>query len=123
MTDHVTFAVTGPETGPADLFLDDTNNLAMATKAEAVGQHGRQRLKAYEGEWFLDLEAGVPWLDEVLGKRFDPVAAEAVMKDCLLDTEGVTEVTGFSTRFDRSTRELTSSNISVMTEYDEEVSI
>ncbi|CTQ67102.1 hypothetical protein [Roseibium alexandrii] len=123
MTERIAPAMTGPETGPYDLHLDETGNLAMVRNSEAIGQHARQRLQSFEGEWFLDLQSGVPWLTDVMGKRFDPVLADAVMKSCLLDTDGVTEVTGFSTTFDRATRNLKSSSISVATIYDEEVSL
>lgn len=37
-----------------DLYLAADGNLAVATDALAVGQHGRQRLQTHAGEWFLD---------------------------------------------------------------------
>lgn len=52
---------------PADLYLADDGNLAVVRDAEAIGQHARQRLMAYEGEWFLDKDAGVPWFRDLLG--------------------------------------------------------
>lgn len=110
-------------TAPADLHLDETGNLVIVTDAEAVGQHVRQRLMAYEGEWFLDREVGVPWFRDLLGGQYDPVLAESVLKAEILDTDGVTDITTFSVRFDRQTRGLGSYNIEVSTEYDEEVSV
>jgi len=108
---------------PADIYFDDTGNLAMVSNTEAIGQHARQRLMTHTGEWFLDKDAGVPWTSEVLGFRYDPVLAEAVFKAVLWDTDGVTEVTTFSARFDRETRNLSMYNIEVLTEYDEEVAV
>lgn len=110
-------------TAPADLFLDANSTLAFVYDAEAIGHHARQRLMTFEGEWFLDRFAGVPWLSDVLGKMYDPVMAEAVVKAELLDTDGVVDLTSFSTRFSRETRGLDAFNIEVLTIYDQEVRI
>ena len=105
---------------PADLYLDDTGNLAVVRDAEAVGQHVRQRLMTYEGEWFLDRTAGVPWVRNILGHQYKPVLAESVLKAEILDTDGVTEINSFSVRFDVEVRGLSAFNIEVLTEYDQE---
>lgn len=106
-----------------DLFLAADGNLATVTDAEAVGQHARQRLQTYEREWFLDTTAGVPWLDQVLGKGYDPALAEAVVKAEILETDGVTEIEGFSVSFERGSRRLHIKSIEVMTIYQEVVAI
>lgn len=120
MTDRIGLAV-DPVTN--DIFLRADGNLAMVNDAEAVGQHARQRLQTYEGEWFLDTVAGVPWLDGILGSSYDPALAESVVKAELLDTEGVTEITSFSVRFTRQSRGLIIDSIEVLTDYDEGISI
>jgi hypothetical protein len=108
---------------PHDLHLDASGNLALVYDAEAVGQHTRQRLKTYDGEWFLDTTAGVTWLTDILGRRYDPSLAEAVIKAEILDTDAVTEITSFSVRFNYETRDLSAYSISVLTEYDQEIAI
>jgi hypothetical protein len=108
---------------PADVHLDANGNLALVFNAEAVGQHVEQRLMAYRGEWFLDTEVGVPWVRDILGGQYDPVLAESVLKAEILDTDGVVEITSFSVRFDRSVRGLGASDITVLTEYDEEANV
>lgn len=106
-----------------DVYLDDDGNIAMVTDAHAIGQHVRQRLGAYRGEWFLDTTAGLPWLNDILGKVYDPAIAEALVKAEILDTEGVTEITSFSVGFDRRARGLSIRSVTVLSEYDEEVSV
>ncbi len=106
-----------------DLFLVGDGNLATVTDAEAVGQHVRQRLSTFSGEWFLDTTAGVPWLDQILGKAYDPAFAESVVKAEILNTDGVTEITSFSVSFDKATRGLIIRSVDVGTIFDEEVSI
>jgi hypothetical protein len=106
-----------------DLLLRADGNLAVVTDAEAVGQHGRQRLQTYSGEWFLDTTCGVPWLDQILGKGYDPALAESVVKAELLDTDGIEEITSFSVAFAKATRGLLIREINVLTMFDEEVSV
>ncbi|MCA0342009.1 MAG: hypothetical protein LCH99_20075 [Proteobacteria bacterium] len=106
-----------------DLFLRADKSLAVVTDAEAVGQHTRQRLQTHEGEWFFDTSAGVPWLDQILGKAYDPALAEAVVKAEILDTDQVTGIEGFSVSFDRATRGLNIRSIEVMTGYQEVVQV
>jgi hypothetical protein len=113
---HVGLAI-DPATN--DLYLEADGNLAMVEDAEAVGQHVRQRLKTFAGEWFIDKNAGVKWLTEVLGRRYDPALAEALIKAEILRTDGVTEITSFSVRFDRVERRLAGYSININTIYGE----
>lgn len=106
-----------------DLALDGAGNMMTVTDAHAVGQHVRQRLKTHQGEWFLDTQAGVPWLDQVLGRQYDPALAEAVIKAEISETAGVTGISGFSVQFDGRTREISAFDMTVETIFDEEVSV
>lgn len=106
-----------------DLFLSSDGNLATVTDAEAVGQHGRQRLQTHAGEWFLDTTCGVPWLSQILGRSADPALAEAVVKAELLETDGIEEITSFSVSFDQGTRGLIINEIEALTMFDEVVSV
>lgn len=106
-----------------DLYLSADGSLAVVTNALAVGQHVRQRLMTFEGEWFLDTTAGVTWLSEVFGKKYDPALAESLTKAEIMDTDGVTEITDFSVRFFQERRNLDIYNVAVMTEYDEKAKV
>lgn len=107
---------------PADIYFVD-NGLAVVRDNEAVGQHVEQRLMAYEGEWFLDNEVGLPWIQEILGGVYDPSLAESVIKAEILDTAGVAEITSFSVRFDLATRGLGAYSIVIITDEDKEVAV
>lgn len=119
MRNHVGISI-HPETNDWHF---EGGNLVMATGAKAVAQHIRQRLRAFQGEWFLDTTAGVPWLAELLGKQYDPTMAEAVVKAEILDTDAVTEITSFSVGFEKNRRELRIRNVEVLTTYDKEVQV
>lgn len=123
MIERIGLALKRDGYAPADLHLTSDGNLATVKNAEAVGQHVRQRLMTYHGEWFLDNQVGVTWLSDVLGQSYDPLIAEALTKGEILETDGVTGIETFSTRFSRDTRGLTAYNITVNTVYDEQVTL
>lgn len=71
--------------------------------AAGVAQNVITRLSLWAGTWFLDKDAGTPWLGKILGKSR---AAEALIKDRILQTPGVNSITQFSTTFDPDKRRL-----------------
>ena len=101
----------------------EASSLVLAWDAEAVGQHVRQRLQTFLGEWFLDTGVGVPWLDQLLGRKYDPALAEAVVKAEILKTDGVREINSFSVSFLETTRGLRIRSIEVLTVYDEVIKV
>lgn len=72
-------------------------------KPEGVGQTIKNRLDLWVGEWFLDKESGTPWIGEILGES---VTAEAVLRDRILDTQGVNEILLFESAFNPNSRKL-----------------
>lgn len=73
---------------------------------EAVGQAVLTRLRLWKGEWFINVEDGTPWLTEILGKRRINRNPDAVIKQRILGTQGVKEITDYSSAFDGNTRQL-----------------
>lgn len=120
MSNHFGISLSENEDGIHDIHFNE-RSLATVSKAEAVAQHCRQRLLTFSEEWFLDKEAGVPWLDEVLGQEYDPDLAESIIKAEILETDGVSEITSFSVKFDRTKRHLSAYDIEIRTKYDEVV--
>lgn len=107
-----------------DLHLDEDGNLVVVTAAEAIGQHIRQRLKCWTGEWFLDTTAGVDWTRYVLGRPPSELPiAEATIKAEILATPGVTEILEFDASYDRSSRGLRIHRCVVTTTYDDTIEI
>lgn len=110
-----------PETH--DLHVTDDGDLATVLDAAAVAQHVKQHLKFWEGEWFLDTTAGVPWIRFVFVKPFDRAVAEAVVKDALLSVPGVTEILSFDASFHAERRHFEVYGVQLQTEFDEVVTI
>lgn len=70
---------------------------------EAPAQAVQTRLALRTGEWFLDTSAGTPWNTKVLGK-FTASVRDATLRKRIIGTQGVTEITAYSSTFDPATR-------------------
>lgn len=102
-----------------DFYLDESGTVATVEDGEAVGEHARQRIKSYQGEWFLDTSSGVPWLQDILGRAQNVDLAESIIKATLIETPGVTDISEFSVRFDRVVRSVEPRDIVLQTEFGE----
>lgn len=102
--------------------LEITNNsLVIVTDARAVAQRVKQHLRLFAGEWFLNTESGVPWIEFVFTKPFDQATAEAVIKDAIMRVPGVVEITSFAMDFRPERRQADVYDLRIRTEFDEEV--
>ena len=102
-----------------DLALDATGNLRMARDGEAIGQHAKQRLKTFQGEWFLDTEAGVPWMKHVFPRPPSLAIAESIIKLEIIRTPGVTEMISFNMIYAPDLRGLEVLSTEIRTIYDD----
>lgn len=103
------------ETEPRDLMLDDDNDiviengdLVFVRGVPAVAQACRIALSMFRGEWFLDLDAGIPYFQQILGAKRDAgiAIANAEIRDALLSVDGVVEIIKLALAFDAATRSL-----------------
>lgn len=76
----------------------------FADLAESVAQRVKTRLYLLKGEWFLDTTAGVPYLQKIATKPVDVAYAESVLKQTILQTDGVASITEWSADLNRQTR-------------------
>lgn len=89
-----------------DLYQGARSGIAIAADADAVVQGIRTRLLLFRGEWFLDVNAGTPWFEEVLTDGQDIRRIESALKTQILATPGVESILSFDLNFDRATRDL-----------------
>lgn len=88
-------------------FVIVNNNLVLVESREFVQQNLKQRLQTLLGECELDTSLGVPYIEEILGKRRQQTIVENILKDVILSTPGVIKLNSFSLEFEESTRILT----------------
>lgn len=106
-----------------DLYLFSDGSLGIAVSNQAIGEHAKQRLNTYLGEWVYDTTVGTPWIQQIFVRPFSPGVANAVIKQRISETPGVTELTEFSLTVDYKTRGVKAVGAKVTTELDGEVSI
>lgn len=96
-----------------DLNHDMTFGAGLANfcvDAEATAQNARTRLQLIQGEWFLDVSAGISYLDNayvtkaITDKPADLAFTEAAIQQEILDTDGVSAITSFESDFDSDAR-------------------
>lgn len=114
-----------PATG--DLKID--SDIHFTTGGDAVQQMIQTRMQTFRGEWFLDLDEGVPYMENdsvsaseaLLGARFDEIKTRQAFNELLVSTPGVAKVETLSVSFDAKTRVL-SVSWRVTTEFGDTVS-
>lgn len=87
-------------------FLLNKGDLYLTTEYQAISQDVRLRLRFFEGEWFLDLDAGVPYFQSILVKSPNLDVIRDVISDAILEAPGVRSITSLNLDFDKATREL-----------------
>lgn len=75
---------------------------------EGVGQSVKTRLLLWIGEWFLDIDEGVPYMQAIIGKKTKQ-EADIAIQERILSTEGVTELLDFQSEIDPDTRKISMS--------------
>lgn len=93
------------DTLTADLIIQN-GDLVLNSGLEAIRQNLQSRLSFFLGEWFLDVDAGVPYYQDVLKKNPDPVILDGVFKDAILGTPGVIGLDEFDMQMDTALRQL-----------------
>ena len=87
-----------------DWFLEDGTTIRVCdTEEELVRQRLEINLKMIRGEWFADVNYGVPYFESIYGKR--PLnEVDAVFKTTIRRTEGVNSITNYVSTLDAKTR-------------------
>lgn len=81
-------------------------NLQLTSGDDAVRQHLQQRLRTFLGEWFLDLDVGVPYFQDILVKNPNVNQVDGILKQTILTTPGVVELVSFTMNSDPTARTL-----------------
>jgi hypothetical protein len=101
---------------PRDLLVNDNNDLVIsggdlvfARGVTAVAQECRIAVQIFAEEWFLDLDAGIRYLQDILARTAQGIAlvAKREYRDELLKVDGALEILRLDAVFDASTRTLT----------------
>lgn len=74
---------------------------------EEILQRIKVRLKFFKDEWFLNSEHGLPYFQDILGsKNLDFNIIESILREQILQVEGVKEILESSIDYDKNQREI-----------------
>lgn len=85
-------------------FGQGRNNYCNAS--EAIAQRVKCRLWSFVNDWFLDVDFGLPWIEK-LETRNGVNEIVLMVKNQVLNTDGVVEVSECTPSFNSETRKLT----------------
>lgn len=101
----------GPRAGRWDVVVDPLLGLQLVSGEAAVAQAVRFRLELQRGEWFLNLDVGIRWYEEILGDASKTPGVEerarAAVAAAILDVPAVQSITRLDVTLDAVTRTLT----------------
>ena len=89
-----------------DMTFGDSAANFLVDSPQCVLQCVLTALRLHQGEWFLDITAGMPWESKVLGFGTQSFYDNAV-KTCIRGVQDVTGITNYSSSFNSVTRHLT----------------
>lgn len=84
--------------------LDVHGNIKIIEGIESLAENVDQRLQLFKGKYFLDITAGVPYLEEILKKPVDPGLAASILNAEILKESEVTGIGEVSADLDPNTR-------------------
>lgn len=93
-----------PITG--DLATDETGDALFNSGADGIASDIDCALKAWQGEWDDDTSVGFPWLQDVLGKKYDSALVRRDIQKLVMARPGVQSLVSYSGTYDNVAREL-----------------
>ena len=90
--------------GDVDLSIND---FQIIDEIDAIRQELQIRYRFFLGEWFLDAEEGVPYLENILKKNANEAQVRNILTEVARTTPGVDQVQSFTADLDPVTRRLT----------------
>lgn len=105
-----------------------SGDISLHTEIEDLTvQMVKINLQLFKGEWFRDIDKGIPYIQEIFGDKNSKSAADANIKSTILATDNIRSLTKYSsnvTGYDRTFKVLfsaTTNNGSVLEDIEIEV--
>lgn len=89
------------------LSIDSNGEIIVITELEALRQKINQRLSLFKGSWFLNVLAGIPYLQEIIKKPVDPGLVASILNTEILKEPEVLSIGAVEADLDTATREFT----------------
>lgn len=83
-----------------------SGDLTVSQESDFIRQRVKQSLGLFSGEWFLDTSVGLPYYQYILVKNPDLNLIEGLLRDAILSSPGIAELTRFEFDYNNSTRSM-----------------
>lgn len=87
-----------------DLIYINGETLVTQAKADVVAQRLKIKLNTFLGEWFLDLDVGIPYFQQILNKVRNKSSIDAIFQTAIIEDPDVVEMISYSSNLDGRTR-------------------
>ena len=96
------------------LAINDNNDLCfkdyrlkLVSGNDEILQRVKIRLRFFKNEWFLNTEHGIPYYQDILGKKkVDINVVQSIFKENILDIEDINSIIEFELGYNSSNRQL-----------------
>lgn len=88
-------------------FIIENGEFVLVSDGAQVAQNVRERLLFYLDDYFLNRNLGVPYFQVIFQKPVDLAEVESILKQTIIQTDGVDQLLTFLTTFDPVTRKMT----------------
>lgn len=92
------------DTKTGDLLLFESG-AQLIRDVDQIAQNLAIRLRFMQGEWYLNILAGVPYYQYFFVKEPNQIQVESFLKDEIVNTRGVEQITAFSSDYDPRNRQ------------------
>lgn len=89
-----------------DLVIEDNQLRLVKTTTEQVSQDIQNTLLWYKNEWYLDVENGFPWFQNVFKKGFDARNIRSLLVQFITKVKGVSKILSLELDFQVGNRHL-----------------
>lgn len=92
-------------TATHDLELDSSGNIKLTdTAIESLGQRLKIKLLFFKNTYFLDMDFGIPYYEQVFVKGTTKKLLDALFKQAIFSTPEVGSILTYRSEFDRANR-------------------
>lgn len=88
-----------------DIVMKD-GGLPLVTGIEELRQLVTQVLAAFEGDWFLNLDSGMPYFQTILRKATSVSQIEGIYLETIANIPGILDIETFNLEFEAQSRTL-----------------
>lgn len=83
-----------------DLMFVDGDLVLTKTESESLAQRLKIKLLSFEGDWFLNLNEGIPYHQKIFLKQTPKATIDLIFKRAILEEEDVLALLEFSSTID-----------------------